>query len=225
MLSWMEEVGIDMSKVHELEVEDVDRAHYSKRTVDFEFDYPFGRKELYGLAYRGDYDLTKHKEGSGSKIDYVDSDSGEKILPHVIEPSLGVGRTILAVLTSAYTEDELDGEPRSFLKLAPSVAPIKVAVFPLLKNKPELLKKAREIYEMIRKEIPQIMFDTNGNIGKRYRRQDEIGTPVCVTVDFETIEFDGADQDAEVTVRDRDTGKQERVKVGEILSHLKNQLK
>ena len=225
MWNYVEAIGLPRDLVHELEVPEEDRAHYSKRTIDFEFDYPFGRKELYGLAYRGDYDLTKHKEGSGSKIDYVDSDSGEKILPHVIEPSLGVGRTILAVLTSAYTEDELDGEPRSFLKLAPSVAPIKVAVFPLLKNKPELLKKAREIYEMIRKEIPQIMFDTNGNIGKRYRRQDEIGTPVCVTVDFETIEFDGADQDAEVTVRDRDTGKQERVKVGEILSHLKNQLK
>lgn len=215
-----DKIGLPRELVHELEVPEEDRAHYSERTIDFEFDYPFGRKELYGLAYRGDYDLSKHKEGSGAKIDYVDSESGEKILPHVIEPSLGVGRTILAVLTSAYTEDEVDGEKRAFLKLAPSVAPVKVAVFPLLKNKPELVAKARELYDVIRKEIPQTMFDDNGNIGKRYRRQDEIGTPVCVTVDFETLEVD-SDENAEVTVRDRDTGNQERVKVSEIVEYLK----
>jgi|AntRauTorckE6833_2_1112554.scaffolds.fasta_scaffold00721_4 glycyl-tRNA synthetase len=217
--NYVDAIGLPRDLVHELEVPEEDRAHYSERTIDFEFDYPFGRKELYGLAYRGDYDLTKHKEGSGSKIDYVDSENGGKLIPHVIEPSLGVGRTILAVLTSAYTEDEINGEKRTFLKLSPNVAPVKVAVFPLLKNKPELVKKAREVYEMIRKEIPQTMFDDNGNIGKRYRRQDEIGTPVCVTVDFETIE--GSE---EVTVRDRDTGKQEKVKISEVLSHIKNLL-
>jgi len=221
--NYVDKIGLPRDMVHELEVGDKDRAHYSKRTIDFEFDYPFGRKELYGLAYRGNYDLTKHKEGSTANIDYVDSESGEKILPHVIEPSLGVGRTFLAILTSAYTEDELDGEPRVFLKLKPSVAPIKVAVFPLLKNKPELVAKAQEVFEMIRTEIPQIGFDTNGNVGKRYRRQDEIGTPYCVTVDFETIESEKPD-DAEVTVRDRDTGKQERIKIKDLINYLKEKI-
>ena len=217
--SYIDAVGIPRDLVSELEVSEENRAHYSQRTIDFEFDYPFGRKELYGLAYRGDYDLSKHKKGSGVNVDYVDSEKGEKILPHVIEPSLGVGRTILAVLTSAYTEDEIDGEKREFLKLSPKVAPIKVAVFPLLKNKPELVKKAREVYDMIRSEISQTMFDDNGNIGKRYRRQDEIGTPYCVTIDFETLEDDNA-----VTLRDRDTAKQERVSLDELIKVLKEKL-
>jgi len=222
--NYVDQIGLPRDMVHELEVGEDDRAHYSKRTIDFEFDYPFGRKELYGLAYRGNYDLTKHKEGSSANIDYVDSETGEKFLPHVIEPSLGVGRTFLAILTSAYTEDELDGEPRTYLKLSPKVAPIKVAVFPLLKNKPELVTKAQEVFEMIRTEIPQIMFDSNGNVGKRYRRQDEIGTPYCVTVDFETIEVENP-EDAEVTVRDRDTGKQERVRISDLLSFLNERIK
>ncbi len=224
MWNYVDAIGLPREMVHELEVSEEDRAHYSKRTIDFEFDYPFGRKELYGLAYRGDYDLSKHKEGSGVNIEYVDSENGEKLIPHVIEPSLGVGRTILAVLSSAYAEDEIDGEKRAFLKLSPFVAPIKVAVFPLLKNKPELVEKAREIFEMIRSEIPQIMFDTNGNIGKRYRRQDEIGTPFCVTIDFETIEADSS-ENAEITVRDRDTGNQEKVKIKEVLEYLNKKLK
>ncbi len=214
------EVGIDPEKTHEREIPEEDRAHYSKRTIDFEFDFPFGRSELYGLAYRGEYDLTKHTEGSGQSLQYVDSNSGEKIIPHVIEPSLGVDRTILAVLSSAYSEDELGGEKRVFLKFSPKIAPVKVAVFPLLKNKPELVEKARDLYEEIRKEIPQTMFDTNGNVGKRYRRQDEIGTPFCVTVDFDTLETDDS-----VTLRDRDTGEQERVKIGEVLEVLKKKLK
>lgn len=216
---YTEKVGLPKELVSELEVSEEDRAHYSKRTIDFEFDFPFGRKELYGLAYRGDYDLSKHKKGSGVNLEYVDSEKGEKFLPHVIEPSLGVGRTILAILTSAYTEDEINGERREVLKLSPNVAPVKVAVFPLLKNKPELVKKAREVYEMIRTEIPQTMFDDNGNIGKRYRRQDEIGTPYCVTVDFETLENDNA-----VTLRDRDSAEQERVSVDSILEVLKDKL-
>lgn len=203
-------VGITQKAIHELEVSDEDRAHYSKRTIDFEFDYPFGRSELYGLAYRTDYDLTKHTEGSKQKLQYVNAENGEKVVPHVIEPSLGVDRTVLAILSSAYTEDEVGGEVRTFLKLSPEVAPIKIAVFPLLRNKPELVKKAREIYEQIRIKTPQIMFDSNGNIGKRYRRQDEIGTPVCLTVDFDTLE------DNTVTLRNRDTGKQERVKIEDL---------
>lgn len=227
--NYIDVIGLPREKVHELEVSENDRAHYSKRTIDFEFDYPFGKKELYGLAYRTDYDLTKHTEGSKQSLQYVDPATGDKITPHVIEPSLGVGRTLLAILTSAYTEDDMgggeEGEKRVFLKLSPKVAPIKVAVFPLLKNKPELVAKAREIYDTIRAEIPQIMFDDNGNVGKRYRRQDEIGTPLCVTVDFETLEG-GEDSSLidTVTVRDRDTGEQERVKVSELLEVISDRL-
>ena len=216
ILEFNDSIGLPADKVHELEVGDEDRAFYSKRTIDFEFDYPFGRSELYGLAYRTDYDLSKHNEGSNQSLEYVDSESSEKITPHVIEPSLGVDRTVLAVLTSAYSEDEVDEEKRVVLKLSPAVAPIKVAVFPLLKNKTELVEKAKEVYEMIKREIPQVMFDDNGNIGKRYRRQDEIGTPICVTVDFDTIEKDNS-----VTVRDRDTGKQKRVKIEDLQEEIK----
>jgi glycyl-tRNA synthetase len=230
MWNYIDVIGLPREKVHELEVDENDRAHYSERTIDFEFDYPFGRKELYGLAYRTDYDLTKHQEGSGQNLNYVDSATGEKIIPHIIEPSLGVGRTLLAILTSAYTEDNMggEGETRVFLKLSPKVAPVKVAVFPLLKNKPELVSKAREIYDMIRAEIPQTMFDDNGNVGKRYRRQDEIGTPLCVTVDFETLEGgegeDGVIDVDTVTLRNRDTGEQERIAISELLNVIKERL-
>jgi len=218
MISWMGQIGLDMKKVHELDVPESDRAHYSKKTIDFEFNFPFGKKELYGLAYRTDYDLKKHAEHSGQSMEYIDPDDNKnKFIPHVIEPSLGVDRTVLAVLASAYTEDEVGGEARTFLKFAPEVAPVKVAVFPLLKNKPDLVSKAREVYEMIRKEIPQVMFDDNGNVGKRYRRQDEIGTPFCVTIDFETLEDDTKDT---VTIRDRDTGQQERVAISELLEKI-----
>lgn len=213
---FIKDVGLATDAVHELEVPEDDRAHYSKRTIDFEFDYPFGRKELYGLAYRTDYDLKSHSVGSGTDLFFYDEETKEKIVPHVIEPSFGVDRTILAVLLSAYTEDELGGEKRVFLKLNKNVAPVKAAIFPLLKNKPDLVAKAREVYSLVKKEIPQIMFDDNGNIGKRYRRQDEIGTPNCVTIDFETLE-DGA-----VTVRDRDSGEQARVKISELVDYLRN---
>ena len=220
MWKWIEAIGINKKNVHEHEIEDGERAHYSKRTIDFEFDYPFGRKELYGLAYRTDYDLRKHSEHSGTSLDYVNEETKERFTPHVIEPSLGVDRTILAILLDAYSEDELGEGTRVFLKLKPSIAPVKVAVFPLLKNKPELVKKAREVFEMIKKEIPQTMWDDNGNVGKRYRRQDEIGTPFCVTVDFDTLGENPELKDT-VTVRDRDTGKQERVGTGELTKMLK----
>ncbi|MCI5108890.1 MAG: glycine--tRNA ligase [Candidatus Pacebacteria bacterium] len=216
MNSWMSSVGIDMDKVHELDVSEEDRAHYSKKTIDFEFDFPFGRKELFGLAYRTDYDLSKHMKESGEKLEYIDPDTHEKIVPHVIEPSLGLDRAVLAVLVSAYSEDEVGEEKRVFLKLPKEIAPVKVAVFPLLKNKPELVEKARGIYEILKKEIPDTVFDSNGNIGKRYRRQDEIGTPHCITVDFDTLEDDT------VTLRDRDTAGQDRVKVEDVLLKLKN---
>ncbi len=219
MKRYMETIGLSMDKVHELEVAAEDRAHYSKRTIDFEFDYPFGKKELFGLAYRTDFDLSAHATASKQKLEYLDDESHEKIVPHVIEPSLGVDRAVLAVLTDAYTEDVMDGEVRVYLKLSPKVAPVKVAIFPLLKNKPDLVEKARELYQRIRKDIPHVSFDDNGNIGKRYRRQDEIGTPLCVTIDFETIE-----QGTGVTVRDRDTGTQERVSEAELVHYLKERL-
>jgi glycyl-tRNA synthetase len=211
-----EEIGLNPKHVHELEVPDGDRAHYSDRTIDFEFDYPFGKKELYGLAYRTDYDLMKHSDSSKIDLSYYDEETKVRITPHCIEPSFGVDRTMLAVLSDAYTEDEIDGEKRIYLKLAPSIAPYKVAVFPLLKNKPALVSKAGEVFQMLKKTIPGVVFDDNGNIGKRYRRQDEIGTPYCVTIDFDTIE-----KDETVTVRDRDSGKQERVKIKDLASFLK----
>jgi len=221
MWKWIDAVGIKKESVHEHEIPDGERAHYSKRTIDFEFDYPFGRKELYGLAYRTDYDLRKHSEHSGVALDYVNEETKEKFIPHVIEPSLGLDRTILAILLDAYSEDEMGEGTRVFLKLKPSIAPVKVAVFPLLKNKPELIKKAREVFEMIKKEIPQTMWDDNGNVGKRYRRQDEIGTPFCVTIDFDTLGEKPELKDT-VTLRNRDNGKQERVEIGELTKILKS---
>ena len=219
MHSFITAIGIEGNKVLELEVAEADRAHYSKRTIDFEFEFPFGRKELYGLAYRTNYDLTNHAVASGVDLSLLDEETKERIVPHVIEPSLGVGRSFLAVLCSAYTEDEMNGETRAYLRFKPMVAPVKIAVFPLLKNKPELVAKAREVYRTLKKEFGAVIFDDNGNIGKRYRRQDEIGTPYCITVDFDTIE-----KDQSVTVRDRDTGKQERISLGEIVLFLKQKL-
>ncbi len=212
-------VGIDKSHIHELEVEEKDRAHYSKRTVDFEFDYPFGRKELYGLAYRGDFDLKAHSSSSGVDLSYFDEENKDRFTPHVIEPSLGVDRTILAVLCDAYREDTMGEETRVYLAFKPAIAPVKIAVFPLLKNKEALVEKAREVYKLLKKEFGAVVFDDNGNIGKRYRRQDEIGTPWCVTVDFETIE-----EDKGVTVRDRDTGEQTRMNLIDVIEHIKSSL-
>ncbi len=217
--AFFSDLGLGMSKVHELEVPDGERAHYSKRTIDFEFDFPFGRKELSGLAYRTDFDLKQHSEFSKVDLSYYDEANKERFLPHCIEPSFGLDRAVLAVLADSYTEDSLGGETRVYLKLSPAVAPFKVAVFPLLRNKPELIKKAEEIFKAIKKEIPAATFDDNGNIGKRYRRQDEIGTPYCVTIDFDTIE-----KGAGVTVRDRDSGKQERVGEKELVAYLKSKI-
>ena len=212
-------VGLPEGSVHELNVAQDELAHYSKRTIDFEFDFPFGKKELSGLAYRTDFDLKAHAEASGVDLSYLDEETKERFIPHVIEPSFGVDRTVLALLTAAYTEDELGGEKRTYLKFNKAVAPIKAAVFPLLKNKPQLVEKAREIYVSLKKTIPQIMWDDNGNIGKRYRRQDEIGTPVCITVDFDTLGENPELADT-VTVRDRDTGAQERVSISELKARI-----
>ncbi len=191
---------------------------YAKEAYDIEYNFPFGFKELEGLHNRGDYDLTQHSNSSGQDLSYLDVLNNKKYIPHVVETSAGVGRTFLAVLCSAYTEEALEGDDsRMVLKLNPKLAPIKVAVFPLLKNKPELVARAKEVFDILKKEW-RCEFDDNGNIGKRYRRQDEIGTPYCVTVDFDSLEK------ADVTLRDRDTMKQERIKISDLVSYLKGKI-
>jgi glycyl-tRNA synthetase len=207
---WCEALGLPKDSVHELEVPENDRAHYSKRTIDFEFDFPIGREELLGLAYRTDFDLGNIQRVSGKSQEYTIKGTTDKFIPHVIEPSFGLERTIMAVLSSAYTEDEVNGEKRVYLKLPEHLAPVKYAVSPLLKNKPELVAKAREVYEALKKKHGAVMWDDNGNIGKRYRRQDEIGTPYCVVIDFDTLE------DGTLTIRNRDTTEQQRIKMSDI---------
>jgi glycyl-tRNA synthetase len=213
--AFLEKLGLPKEKVHELEVPADDRAHYSKRTIDFEFDFPHRRDELLGLAYRTDFDLGNIQKASGKNMEYRPKDGSKPFVPHVIEPSFGVERAIMAVLVSAYREDEVEGEKRTYLALPENLAPVKVAVSPLLKNKPELVKKAREVYTMLKKEFGNVMYDDNGNIGKRYRRQDEIGTPYCVTIDFDTLEDDT------ITLRNRDTTKQDRIKTTDIIEKIK----
>lgn len=209
MWHWMTDIlGLTKEHIHELDVPEGERAHYSKKTIDFEYDFPFGRKELYGLAYRTDFDLKNHFAEPPYK-----EEGGEAFYPHVIEPTFGVDRTVLAVLCDAYYEES----DRVVLKLKPVLAPYKAAVFPLLKNKPELVAKAREIYNDLKKDFV-VDFDDRGNIGKRYYSQDEIGTPYCFTVDFQTLE------DETVTVRDRDTAKQERIAIKELKSFITGKL-
>ena len=208
-------LGLPADKVHELEVPEEDRAHYSKRTIDFEYDFPIGREELLGLAYRTDFDLQNIQRASGKNMEYRPKDGSEPFVPHVIEPSFGVERAIMAVLSAAYTEDEVNGEKRIFLKLPTRLAPVKVAVLPLVKNKPELVAKAREVYAMLKKELGAVMWVDTGNIGKNYRKMDEIGVPYCVTVDFDTLEGDTA---GTVTVRERDTTEQQRVALKDLAS-------
>ncbi|HEY1037675.1 MAG TPA: glycine--tRNA ligase [Candidatus Paceibacterota bacterium] len=242
VVAFTTDIGLNPAKIHELEVAGADRAHYSKRTIDFEFDYTFGRKELYGLAYRTDFDLGAHMNASKADLRYFEEQSEEtdpekkKYVAHCIEPSFGVDRTVLAVLMDAYAEDELGGEPRAFMKFSPKVAPVLAAVSPLLKNKPHLVEKAREVYGSLRKAFPgRVVFDDNGNVGKRYRRQDEIGTPFCIVIDFDTIE--GTDESGQdkyddngqpllntVTVRHRDTGEQVRMGIFEVEAYIRASL-
>ena len=208
---FLEALGLDPRNIHELDVPAEDRAHYSKKTIDIEYDFPIGKEELMGIAYRTDFDLMNIQRVSGKSMEYTIKGTNEKFVPHVIEPSFGVERALMAVLSSAYREDEQNGSKRVYLALPEHLAPVKFAVSPLLKNKPELVEKAREIYANLSKKNPgRVMWDDNGNIGKRYRRQDEIGTPHCVVVDFQTLEDDT------VTVRERDTTEQQRVKVEEL---------
>ncbi len=210
-----QDLGLPSSKIHQIDIAPEDRAHYSKHSVDTEFDFPFGQKELLGIAYRTDFDLKNHSEASKVDLSFFDEQTKERYIPHCVEPTFGVDRLTLAVLSDAYTEDELGGEKRIYLKFNPKVAPVKVAVFPLLKNKPQLVEKARAVYAELKKRVQGVEFDDNGNIGKRYRRQDEIGTPFCVTVDFDTVEKDGT-----VTLRNRDTGAQERLSIEEVIARI-----
>ena len=210
--AFLAELGLKPEHIHELDVPPEDRAHYSKKTIDIEYDYPIGREELMGIAYRTDFDLMNIQRVSNKSMEYTVKGTNTKFVPHVIEPSFGVERALMAVLSGAYREDEQNGEKRVYLALPEHLAPVKFAVSPLLKNKPELVEKARDIYVQLTKANPgRVMWDDNGNIGKRYRRQDEIGTPHCVVIDFQTLE------DNTVTVRERDTTEQRRVKVEELL--------
>lgn len=214
ILSWIkDDLGINENKIFEKEIEGKELAHYSKKTIDFEYDFPFGASELYGLAYRGDFDLLNHEKHSGQNLKYRDPDTGDEFVPHVIEPTWGVDRSVLVVLVDAYNEEG----GRVILKLKPSLAPYKVAVFPLLANKEELVKEARKIYEDLKKDY-MVAWDHRGNIGKRYASQDEIGTPFCITFDFDSLE------DKKVTVRNRDTGKQERVSIVDLSTYLHDKI-
>jgi glycyl-tRNA synthetase len=217
-LKWYVSLGINEKKLRFKQHENL--VFYAKDAWDIEYDFPtFGFDEIEGIHDRTDYDLSQHMKFSGVDLHYTDPKTGEKYIPWILETSMGLGRVFLAVLSDAYHEDELGGEKRVVLRLLPKLAPVKVAVFPLLRNKPELVKKAREIYLLLKKEFGAVEFDDNGNIGKRYRRQDEIGTPFCVTIDFDTLE-----KGSGVTVRDRDSGKQERISEGELVKYLQSRI-
>jgi glycyl-tRNA synthetase len=218
-LSWYERIGLAKEHIHELDVPEADRAHYSKKTIDFEYEFPIGTKEIGGLAYRTDFDLKNHTKNSGTDLSYLDSATGERFIPHVIEPTFGLDRNVLAVLTAGYEEQELsEGDTRVVLHLKPELAPVKIAVSPLLRNKPELAEQARSIYKTLKVTFGSVLYDDNGNIGKRYRRQDEIGTPLCIVIDFDTL------TDHAVTVRHRDTMEQNRVPIADLVPHITSTL-
>ncbi|MDP9098588.1 MAG: glycine--tRNA ligase [Verrucomicrobiota bacterium] len=226
-LKFYENIGLPREKLHVLTVPDADRAFYSKGTYDIEYDFPFGRQELEGVAYRTDYDLKQHQEASGKPLDYFDEETKQRFIPHVVEPSAGVDRTVLALLCNAYdaetvTDEKGKTETRIVMRFHPRIAPVKVGVFPLLKNNEQLVAKAREIVTLLRPHL-NVFYDETGAIGRRYRRQDEAGTPFGVTIDFETLgEKDSALLDT-VTLRERDSMKQERVKISELLGMLLSQ--
>ena len=206
-----EKMGLPKESLFELEVPAEDRAHYSKRTVDFEFNYPIGKEELMGIAYRTDFDLGNIQRASGKSMEYTDKQTREKFIPHVIEPSFGVERLLMAVLSNAYTEVESEGKTRTYLALPENLAPTKIIVAPLLKNKEALVEKAKEVYSELRKKYKNVEFDLSGKVGKVYAKADEIGVPKVVVIDFETVEGDGL-----VSVRNRDDASQIRVKSSEI---------
>ncbi len=227
-LKFYQDIGIKREHLHVLDVPEAERAFYSKGTFDIEYEFPFGRQELEGVAYRTDYDLMQHQTASGKSLEYFDEETKQKFIPHVVEPSAGVDRTVLALICEAYAEDEAPDEKgkmesRIVLRFHPRMAPVKCAVFPLLKNKEPLVAKAKEIVGLLRPHM-NVFYDESGAIGRRYRRQDEIGTPFCVTVDFETLgerEEDAALIDT-VTLRERDSMKQERIAIADLSSRLLN---
>ncbi len=224
-IRFYEDIGIPRDKLHILDVPDGERAHYSKKTYDIEYEFPFGVQELEGVAYRTDYDLAKHQEHSKKPLEYFDEATKEKFIPHVVEPSAGCDRTVLALICEAFNEETVTNEKgkeevRTVLHFAPRMAPVKCGVFPLLKNKPELVAKAKEVRDMLRDDMT-VFYDEAGAIGRRYRRQDEIGTPYCVTIDFETLgEEDKDDLKDTVTIRDRDSMSQDRVPISELRAFL-----
>jgi glycyl-tRNA synthetase len=209
-----ESLGIKKENLQWRKHTDKERSHYSKETYDLDYKFPFGWKELWGIAYRTDYDLKQHIQHSGQSLDYTDNITGKKFIPHVIEPAVGINRLFLISLLDSYCED---GD-RVVLKLNPRLTPYKVAVFPLLANKLELVEKARGVYKELKKNLV-VTWDDRGNIGKRYFAQDEIGTPWCVTIDFQTLD------DGTVTIRDRDSGKQERMDIDKLSEYFQNKLR
>ncbi len=222
-IAWLVSIGLPRTAITE-DIHPQDKlAFYSQATTDLMFEFPHGEQELWGIACRGDYDLKQHQTHSGKSMEIFDEATKRKYVPHVIEPSLGVDRTLLAVLTAAYTEDEVSNdkgklEKRLVMKFSPKIAPYKAAVFPLLKNKPELVERAQKLYRRLQRRW-NVFYDASGAIGRRYRRQDEIGTPYGITIDFETIEKDGT-----VTLRDRDTCQQRRVTESELFEFLEQQI-
>ncbi|HEY8901664.1 MAG TPA: glycine--tRNA ligase [Chthoniobacterales bacterium] len=227
-LKFYEDIGIPRSKIHILDVPDGDRAFYSKKTYDLEYEFPFGISELEGIAYRTDYDLSAHIAASGKPLDYFDQEKNEKFVPHVVEPSAGVDRTTLALICEAFDEETVTDEKgkaevRTVLRFHPRMAPIKVGIFPLLKNKPELVAKAEEIVALLRPHM-MVQYDETGAIGRRYRRQDEAGTPFCVTVDFDTIGENGPETQDTVTLRHRDSMEQKRMAIADLKAWLIEQI-
>jgi glycyl-tRNA synthetase len=223
-LKFYENIGISRDRLHVKTVPDEERAFYSKGTYDIEFDFPFGRQELEGVAYRTDYDLLQHQKASGKSLDYFDEETKQRFVPHVVEPSAGVDRTVLALVCEAYSEDEAPDEKgkmetRLVLRFHPRMAPIKCGIFPLLKNNDQLIAKAKGIVDLLRAHM-NVFYDESGAIGRRYRRQDEIGTPFGVTIDFETLGEKNAALTDTVTLRERDSMKQERVKISDLADML-----
>ncbi len=217
-MDWFDGIGIPKSRLSLYNHPKEKLAHYSKGTTDIMFEFPFGVQELQGVAARGNFDLTQHQTVSGKSMEYFDEATKTKYVPHVIEPSVGVDRIFLAVLSAAYCEEEIDGEKRLVLKLHPRLAPYKAAVFPLVKNKPELVARAEALYRRLKRRW-NVFYDAAGAIGRRYRRQDEIGTPYGITIDFDTIEKDG-----KVTLRDRDTLQQVRMTEDELVAFLSEKI-
>ena len=223
-LCFYEEIGIPREKLHILDVPDGERAFYSKKTYDIEYEFPFGIQELEGVAYRTDYDLGVHQKGAGKPLEYFDEETKQKFLPHVVEPSAGCDRTILALICEAFDEETLTDDKgkediRTVLRFKPTMAPIKVGIFPMLKKNEEQVRIAREIQKSLQKWM-QVFYDDGGAIGRRYRRQDEVGTPYCVTVDFDTLGENGEELKNTVTIRHRDSMEQERIKIEALLPWL-----